>query len=114
MLRFSVTTLIIGSPLTSINGFGKVYPAFSNLEPAPAIGIRTFNLLSVHFGIAITLFSFNLFFNLSIVKSEGLSTLKTFALLLPAAKSPGGESSTINVSSGKTPIILMDFQYISG
>jgi hypothetical protein len=32
----STTTCIIGLPKTSINGFGNVYPACANLEPAPA------------------------------------------------------------------------------
>jgi len=35
-------------------------------------------------------------------------------LLLAAANNPCGESSTINVSSGNTPILEIAFQYISG
>ena len=31
-----------------MSGLGKVYPAFAKRDPAPAIGIRTFNLLSRH------------------------------------------------------------------
>ena len=50
MFKLSTTTCIIGLPLTSIIGFGKVYPACSNLEPAPAIGISTFILPPCHFG----------------------------------------------------------------
>ena len=56
----------------------------------------------------------NAYLATSKVKSFGLSTLRTFALLLLAANKPCGESSTIRVSSGKQPIILIAFQYISG
>jgi hypothetical protein len=36
MFKLSTTTCIIGLPFTSIIGFGNVYPACANLEPAPA------------------------------------------------------------------------------
>ena len=49
-----------------------------------------------------------------IFTSFGLLTLSTSALERDAANNPAGESSTINVSSGNTPIIDIAFQYISG
>ena len=38
----------MGLPCTSINGLGNVYPAMAKREPAPAIGINTFNFASRH------------------------------------------------------------------
>ncbi len=44
--RLFCMILIIVSLYTAINGFGKEYPAFSNLLPRPAIGITTFIIYS--------------------------------------------------------------------
>ena len=80
MFKFSTTTCIIGLPFTSINGLGNEYPAFTNLLPAPAIGIKTFIFLSTHFGPVVTvpvLISCSLLKIFLILTSLGFLTLNT-------------------------------------
>ena len=102
-------------PFISISGLGNVYPAFSNREPAPAIGINILSLSLFHFLFSVNVLSiFIIKFSISSnVTSLGQLTGNKCAPDLKAPLLPIYESSIIKVSSGFTPASIIQRMYIS-